>query len=299
TQSKLNVLWQHDLAMGRSRSTFCGALWNIDKVILLSEYHKEQYRAVYGLEDALMHVGRNGIDPDLFETDKVERDRYRLIYTARPERGLDVLLKEVFPELLRREPRFRLSIAAYHNPVDHMKDFYRQIDALISSFGEKVTWLGSLPKRELYQQYARAGMYVYPTPSPIMPDFQEISCITAMECQAAGLPFISTRNGALPETCAAIDNFSDGACLVNPGPDYVERFCDSVIRFAEDEDLWNAVSEAGQVYALRALRWVGVARDFHDLFVREIKERNTNQDALANHLWQRSDIIALEALCAG
>src|SRR5690242_19276814 len=67
-------------------------------------------------------------------------------------------------------------------------------------FGDRVVQHGTLAKRELYRLMATAGVYLYPTPAPSFPGFAETSCISAAECMACGLPWISTDAGALAET---------------------------------------------------------------------------------------------------
>ena len=71
---------------------------------------------------------------------------------------------------------------------------------LAEAFGDRVVQHGALPKRDLYRLMATAGLYLYPPPAPVHPEFAETSCITAMEAMACGLPWISTDRGALPET---------------------------------------------------------------------------------------------------
>jgi len=65
--SKFNILWQHDLALKRVEKIVKGALWNVDKIMVVSEYHKKQYQDVYDLPDHVFHVTKNGIDLDLFK----------------------------------------------------------------------------------------------------------------------------------------------------------------------------------------------------------------------------------------
>src|SRR5207245_3605640 len=88
------------------------------------------------------------------------------------------------------------------NPVDHLRGFYEQVNQLMAAHGDRVVYLGALPKAQLHEHLATAGVYVYPTPSPALPTFNEVSCILAMEAQAAGLPIVTSRRGALPETIA-------------------------------------------------------------------------------------------------
>src|SRR4030067_1294763 len=111
TNSKLNILWQHDLAMLRYANTFKSTLWNIDKVFVVSEYMKKQYQEVYGLEnmDDLFYVTRNGIDLSMFnvEIDK-KRVKKEIVYAARPERGLDVLLEKIMPKMWEKDPEIEL-----------------------------------------------------------------------------------------------------------------------------------------------------------------------------------------------
>src|SRR5690349_17236765 len=103
TNARLNVLWCHDLALGRQENAFRSALWNIDCTVALSQFMKDQYKEVYKLDDDAIYLSRNGIDLDLFRALRqlgIPRDRKKLIYAGRPERGLDLLLGQVMPALL-------------------------------------------------------------------------------------------------------------------------------------------------------------------------------------------------------
>ena len=290
--SKLNVLWCHDLALLRAASTFKGVLWNIDKVMVVSKFMADQYKEIYGTEDDLLWTTRNGVDLKAFAgLDNLKRDRKKLIFAGRPERGLDVLLGSILPKLLKADPQLRLHIAGYDNTVAHMVDFYSQIGRMIDSFGDRIVWLGHLTKAELYKHYATAGVYVYPTPSPTAPNFMEVSCISAMEAMAAGLPIVTSNRGALSETVGH-------GILIDGDPtseQYQKEFIENTLSVINDDSMFRTLSSLG-LSKSKSLDWSDVAKEWSEGFEQAIYERNDSPARLAHHFVKRSDIMAAKEL---
>ncbi len=293
TASRLNLLWQHDLPTQGTHGSLKAALGNIDKCLLVSNFHRETYQASLGSFPSLYHVTRNGIDPSLFEEHgDVTRTDNEIIYGARPERGLDVLLRDVMPKIWLSRPDVVLSICTYDCPAPEMRPFYQQIDALIERHlrdGRPIQRLGALSKTELCRAYSRASLYVYPTPSPNAPEFAEVSCISAMECMAAGLPFVSTARGALPETLAPA-----AGVLLDTDPTeagFAAVFAETVLQLLDDPARRNAMGTAGRVRA-KELSWSALAEEWTSNFWRWIDERNESPSRLVHHLINHSDIFA-------
>ena len=291
TNSKLNILWMHDLALGRQADDVRATMWNVDQMFLLSDFHKKQYLDVYGLPEKFLWQTRNGIDlfrfPELVHGGN-SRERKRLVYSARPERGLDNMLS-IFGRLLERDPDFSLVIYGYDNPVDHLAEFYGALQAQAASFGGKVTFGGCLTKNALYEEYSRSGLYVYPTPSIVSPDFAEISCISAMEAQAAGLPIVTSVKGALPETVA-----QGAGVLIDGDPwsdAYRDQFCDAVMHLVTDDAVYATAQDVGSAAAKR-MSWAKVAREWTEHFEQMMAERSADRLRLAHHFYRRSDIEA-------
>ena len=65
--------------------------------------------------------------------------------------------------------------------MDQLADFYGHCTALANNLGKNVVQLGSLTKVQLYAVYHTAGQYVYPMPSRLVPEFDEISCISVLD----------------------------------------------------------------------------------------------------------------------
>ena len=221
-----------------------------------------------------------------------------MLFAARPERGLDVLLGAVFPALLAADPTLRLCVCGYDNTVPQMQPFYQSIEDRMRAFGDRVEWLGHLTKDQLYAHYLTGGVYVYPTPSPTAPTFAEVSCISAMEAQACGLPVVSSRVGALGETLAPdAGTLLDVPAVVGDGPaarvnpDYVAPFTEAVLRYVRDDAAWEAASRAGRERAT-ALDWSGVAAEWASEFERLIAAHNDDPHRLAYHFIRHSNILA-------
>lgn len=310
-QAKFNALWCHDLALGRQEGPWKGVMWNIDKVFVLSEFMAKQYNDVYHLpqDKDLLVVTRNGIDLATVESSRarlldksaksgaptvtIHRDPYLMVYSARPERGLDILLAEIMPRILAKEPRAKLALCGYHNPVEHLREYYGQCQELAKRYGDHVKPIGELTKRQLYELYLQSSLLVYPTPALFAPEFREISCITAMEAQACGLPMITSKEGALPETLHP----EAGALIDKPlfASEYYDDFANTALRLLGDRTAWQKASDAGRKHA-KTLDWKGVAEQWTDVIIDTIKKNNSSPATLSNHFWRRSDIYAAKAL---
>ena len=259
--SPVHFFWMHDLALVRNAGFMRGALWNVDRMFVLSEFHKKQYMEVYGIPEDALFVTRNGIDLDMIESvPDQKRDMKAVIYTARPERGLDILLEHTYPRLLQKDPEIRLYVAGYDNYTEHLKPLYEKCEYLMRQHAGRARHLGALSKQQLYQLYKTVGAYIYPT------DFEEISCITVMELMACGTPIIASKHAALPETLhpdagALIDYDEAKSARDN---DYQEAFVNATMSLLNNNGNWRRASEAGKK-AAKSLHWDGVADQWEKL----------------------------------
>ena len=292
TAADINILWCHDLALGRQKNNFRATMWNVDRVFVVSEFMKEQYKEVYDLDDWIMLATKNGIDINKFPlTNPSMRNRKRLIYSARPERGMDLLLERIFPAILAKEPDAELVMFGYENKVDHLRDFYNDLTQKAEAFKGKVRVAGCLPKSKLYNEYAQGGVYVYPTPSPRFPDFREVSCISVMESMAAGMPVVTSAKGALVETLAP-----GAGVLVDGDPssdEYLTKFVDATVRYMNDDVVYNKASTAGRA-AAQYKSWAAVAQEWSAYFDKMYTEYSSNKTRLAYHFYRHNDIYSAD-----
>ena len=287
-KSKLNILWQHDLGLKRARGVFRGCLWNVDEIWGVSKFHVEQMAEVYKAPKGIFWATRNGVD-FLKNEEWPERAAKRLMYSARPERGLDTLLHEIMPRLWAKDKDIELVVAGYNNTAPEMEGYYNSLHDKINEYsaaGRKVSWLGHLTKPELYREMRQATIYVYPT------DFEEVSCITAMECMVNGLPFIGTKLAALPETLGDVAMLISGDAKT---PEYQEKFVEAVMSHLSSEDVRRNMAERG-VNRVRQLTWSSLAEEWEQHIEEMFIERTKNKEAMAEQFYRNEDIMALRAL---
>ncbi len=190
TQAKKKVLYCHDIATHRGMQlALDGMSWCIDEIWCVSEFHKGQIAKVTGYPKKFIKVVPNGIVP--VETIPAPRSEKQLVYAARPERGLELLIKE--GGVMENLPEFELKVAMYDHFPPEMKVFYDWCFSRIAAL-PNVEVVGSLPQQQMRQLIADSAAYIYPT------EFEETSCILARECIEQGTPFLTCDKGALRET---------------------------------------------------------------------------------------------------
>lgn len=303
--SKVNLWWLHDLALKRSRQTALSHMWNIDGILTVSEYHKQQIVDVWGLNPEIVHPITNGVDLSLFDGDigsnRVSADklldgpsheRIALLYSSRPERGLEahVMPGGVMELLAEKDPRYHLYVCAYANVTDTTRDFYAYLDKRCEIL-PNVTNLGHLTKQELASVMRSVDAMVYPA------GFEEVSCITAMECMAAGLPFFSSKHAALPETCTV--NVDAGVVLIptlsDDSPNAYGMAHNVHEAFEKDRDLVEM--RIKQLDAAPYYTWERTASSVESI-IRGIFFKIQTSGSTARHFMRHSDITPLRARSA-
>lgn len=208
--ARKNYLWLHDVV---EPGEFTGVrLSNLDKVIVLSKYHRSLFPMIP--EEKIL-MSSNGIDPEEFElgqtcdledgafvtraSDVPERDSHKIFYGSSHVRGL-AYLYEIWPEVKKAVPDATLDVFygresydAVHkgNPermkwMDNMMEKARTLDG--------VTDHGKVSQTDIVRHALSSGIWAYPCPFP------EIYCITAIKAQAAGAVPVASNYAALDET---------------------------------------------------------------------------------------------------
>lgn len=161
----------------------------VHKVVTISPFHAEYFRARYGILDSIP------IDLPVrsweYEGD-VEKTPNRIIFTSVPDRGLE-LVATILPKLQDIIPDISLVITSDYrlwgcDSARNGQHMSRFISARNTQF------LGAVPRKRLIEEQKRAQIHLYPC------TYDELFCISCAESQVAGTLPITSDTGALATT---------------------------------------------------------------------------------------------------
>lgn len=283
--AKLAFLWLHDLALVRQLPDLRRDAHLYDGTLAVSNWHRQQIREAWDItSDSHIHVLPNSVDRSLYAGSESTREyngkELRLLYQSRYERGIDYLVKPggIMEQLAVRRPGAKLVVCGYANHPDHMRGYYENVNARIAQL-PNTHFAGSLSKKHLAQVQMTSDVLVYPG------EFEETSCITAMEAQAAGLPMLASATGALPETCG------EGAKLVpldDKGRCDIAKFVDFLVGVdpAQLRRMHNAQLERAET-----LGWEHSAKILDDLIHSTMSARQRNPFSMLRSMLDKSDLV--------
>lgn len=307
--SKIN-LWQlHDLALYRTAGMANHGMWQIDAVTCVSDWHKKQVCEVYGFDPEFVRIVPNGVDAALYEDGKgigfrecerhgrydeicalVESGKFLLLYQSRPERGLEHLVRPGGIMDRLRDTNAHLLVCAYDNNTAHMMPYYgllhRWADAL-----PNVTMLGALTKPQLAALQKSCDLLVYPT------EFEEVSCISAMEAMHAGLPMMTSVVGALPETCELVDA---GVMFVplKDGRADEDAFVERITNIIKPSFTQMPKFREKQLAAAKFKTWEKAVDHLEAVIGNCMERRKGTRSAVLRHCVEHSDIWAALLNCS-
>jgi glycosyltransferase involved in cell wall biosynthesis len=209
-----------------------------DAFLAVSDWQADQMCRHSGFPRDRTWILRNGVHLEYF-SGREQRHPQRLIYTSMPWRGL-ALVPTLYQELLKTLPALELQVCSGYEvyqgstpPPQHLVREFEQVCAQLRPLSG-VALRGNIPQQELAREFMRASLFFYPN------TFEETSCISALEAQAAGTPCISSARGALPET------IGDAGILIEgePGsPEYMQRFAAAAHTMLSDPLQWQQYSQ--------------------------------------------------------
>jgi 2-polyprenyl-3-methyl-5-hydroxy-6-metoxy-1,4-benzoquinol methylase len=260
----------------------------------MSEFQKRTYVEYAEELESFITVTRNGVDDDLIlrSIEGVERNPNRLVYAARPERGLDYLLTEIWPRLYQANNKLELCISGYDVFGVHVSEETQQLYAMCKKLENSlpgITNVGALKKEDYYKLLASSALMIYPT------NFPEISCINAMETMLCGTPMVTTNDFALKETCAK------GSVLIEEPwgtPEYTRAFIFKTLGLlAESQndsgETYKQLVSEGKEWVLDRYLWSDIADEWERIFCDTFDKRSSgNRLGVLKELIRNDDYVA-------
>lgn len=256
-QSRLKVMWNHDNLV--EPQTYRRETFRADLFLVLSAYQEAEYLSQLPELAPFCHRTKNGVDLEMTREAILAagKDMTRVVYASRPERGLEILLRHIWPRLLQARPELQLSIMGYEAPD---KPGQGHIAGLVAG-APRTTVLGSLAKPEFYRHLAEAALLLYPC------SFPEISCITALEAQALGTPIITSRDFALPESVGVANYLISGRPVF---PAYQDAFISRALLYLDDHHRYRQDTAAALRWVTEHYSWSRIAGEWLQLFSRRL-----------------------------
>lgn len=265
-KARKRYLWLHDVIDAPELTP--ERLMNIEKIIFVSQYHRDLYPDV---PDDKCFVSGNGIDPEVFEEvdGKFERDNKRVVYMSAHERGQDMLYR-VWPKVKEAVPDATLDCYYGWEGYDHInrnnpeRMAWKQQLIDTEKTLEDVRDHGRIGHEQIVEEVAKAGVWAYPT------TFPEVYCITGAKIQAGGAWPVTTDYAALKE----IVKYGDKIHVEEADPkSHVGQWTEKALsEFADKliDRLKNPPTEkermAMQTWARNNLSWQSTARGWHEEF---------------------------------
>ena len=228
---------------------------SIDHFCPVSQWHGRTVCEYSGFPPEKIYVLRNGIHPEYFAGSE-PRVRKRLIFSSTPYRGLK-FVPNLVRELKRKHEDLELRVFSGYGvyagsppPTEALEEYERLELEFRSIAGCQV--YGSIKQELLAREFMSASILFYPN------TFEETSCITALEAQAAGCAIVTSDRGALRETVG------DAGVLIPGEPDseaYQREFLNAADKLLSDDDFFARLSQAGLRRA-KEFSWQHIAQQF-------------------------------------
>lgn len=234
----IRALWIHDEALPGAGVFDRNGIINL--WISVSETQKNFILQGEGISERNWFVTRNAFDAELYspELANTKKIKNRAIYCSAPDRGLKYLLK-MWPAIKAKVPDASLvvtgSYALWGTSDEENNRIFGDMYSKKTQLKD-VQFLQKISKFELAKLQAESEVMLYPT------DFNEMFCISALECFAAGVPIISTARAAMNERVESGKN----GFLLSGSPEteeYHNEFIKKAVAFFNNDDQKKEFSE--------------------------------------------------------
>lgn len=263
--SPIRALWIHDESLqGASELDKSG---DINMWISVSNTQKEFIEKKEVIRPENWFVTRNAFDEGIYnnEIKKIKKTKNQAIYCSAPDRGLGCLL-EMWPEIKERVPDAKLMVTGSYalwgvSDEENSRIFKETYDKL--STLRDVCFFNRLSKQELAKLQAESEVMLYPT------DFNEMFCISALECFSVGTTIISSKRAAMTER---VEDGKNGFLIDLPygSPEYKKKFIDKVCYFFKNQQVKDDFHKNSLEFS-KKMNFTELAEEWELEFLRRLK----------------------------
>lgn len=210
-----HIAWRHPMRVTNAKSyIWChdlqcpGAInvGNYDKIVALSEFHKNYLMETNNIPENKIVLGFNGINPKDFEVGPTEKDPLKVVFSSSPDRGLVQAIDIV--KKARAVSGLDLKLHCFYG-FDNMRkcgqgEWADKIEKHVTDHKEFVVFHGMVTKPVLMKHFRESAVWLY------VNDFIETYCLTAIEAMCSGTWPIVRNMGALKHTMR--DALASDAC---------------------------------------------------------------------------------------
>ncbi len=238
-----------------------------DKIIVLSEYMKNELIKTHGVAEAKVSVIPGGVDTEIFKppaSKKEVRNRLSfpgdktilLVVKGLVKRGGVIELVRAVGPLFKKRDDLMLVIAS---------DGPRRADveALIEEFGlaSRIRVTGFVDEEVLLSYYQAADIFIMPSRE------LEGFGLVMLEALSAGLPVLATPVSAIPEVLSGMDK----RCVFEElRPESLRK---GIEEFTSDRELMRSVGESARKYVLGRYSWEHILPRLERELMKEIKDQ--------------------------
>ena len=201
------------------------------RIVAVSDATGDDLRRWYRVPPAKIRVVPSGVDPRFFELAALRRPEPFLlaVSTLHPHKNLDGLLR-AFAAFREGHSEYRLVVCGLHG------FFSAELHALRErlDLGDSVDFPGWIPREQLYDLYARAAAFLYPS-----------------LFEGFGLPVLEALAAGVPTACSEIEpmNGIAGGAALKFNPRDTCAIAQAMDRLVTDEALRGRLASEGPVRA--------------------------------------------------
>lgn len=240
---------------------FENSINKFQRVICLTNWHKDHYSNLYPFASEKIHVWGNGIEFEMFPPLR-QKIKNKFIWASRAVRGLRRML-DMWPDIIERYPDATLDVYSYSAAGE--EDVMKRCNELTG-----VTHHGGVPQSVLLDRIQDAEYWFYPT------NFSETYCITALEMQHSKVCCICTNLAALRDTAGDRAVTFDIPRQGYESEEFKQIALDSLFKVMENEELKQSLVEKAYNWSLEQ-SWMHRAQELDQLFKEEGYKYIVNQ----------------------
>lgn len=240
-------LWCHDLAVPAIDDYS-----NYEKVLALSQFHKDYLHNLFRVPEDKIIVTRNGIDPTRFENLPTEKEFGKVVWSSSPDRGLDRAIA-VMDRVVSEIPTASLHVYYGFNNllINGKKDEVKRYESMIMD-RPWIKYHGNVEQNKLARELATAEVWLYPT------NFLETFFIGGLEMQACKVYGVLREWGAIPNTMATAAEKGMCTLIDHSGESILgeKLYADAVISAIKEQKWRNIQVDPG------SMSWASVAEEW-------------------------------------